>query len=156
MNIYNRFVVYGCRFDCKCSDITVERYDELMQGASRAARLKVVEAAFYAGVIDQEERRREKNPRYNSSRHFKTLTHLVYIALDSTTYFLYVPDSSDRCPRKIPHRSHNMTDWKSTIVTLISTSRFGELRECRNCGGEHAFTVAGEAMHVELTRPCQE
>lgn len=54
-----------------------------------------------------------------------------------------------------PHPSHKMTEWESTIVTLISTSRFGEIRECENCGGEHARTVAGEAMHDELKYPCQ-
>lgn len=54
-----------------------------------------------------------------------------------------------------PHPSHDMTDWASTIVTITSTARFGSLRECKNCGAEHAKTVAGEAMHDELYEPCQ-
>lgn len=53
-----------------------------------------------------------------------------------------------------PHPSHDMTDWESTVVTIIATPRFGSLRECRNCGGEHAKTVSGEAMHDELRAPC--
>lgn len=53
-----------------------------------------------------------------------------------------------------PHPSHDMTQWKSTIVTLISTSRFGRWRKCRNCGAEHAYTSAGEAMHDELYKKC--
>lgn len=53
-----------------------------------------------------------------------------------------------------PHPSHDMTDWESTIVTLVSTSRFGEIRRCKNCDAEHAITVAGEGIHPELLVPC--
>lgn len=54
------------------------------------------------------------------------------------------------------HNSHKMTEWKSTIITLIETSRFGEIRRCTNCDAEHARTVCGEAMHPELELPCEE
>lgn len=53
-----------------------------------------------------------------------------------------------------PHESHDMTEWESTIVTIISTPRFGSIRECRHCGAEQAKTVAGEAMHDELRLAC--
>jgi len=53
-----------------------------------------------------------------------------------------------------PHPTHEMTEWRGAIVTLISTSRFGEIRTCKNCEAEHARTVAGEAMHDELKYPC--
>ena len=53
-----------------------------------------------------------------------------------------------------PHPSHEMTEWESTIVTLISTSRFGQIRRCKKCEGEHAKTAAGEAMHEELREKC--
>jgi len=53
-----------------------------------------------------------------------------------------------------PHPSHEMTEWESTIVTIISTSRFGKFRKCKNCGAEQAETVAGKAMHEELKNPC--
>lgn len=53
-----------------------------------------------------------------------------------------------------PHPSHKMSKWRSTTVTIISTSRFGEIRQCENCDAEHAITVAGEAMHDELYYPC--
>lgn len=52
------------------------------------------------------------------------------------------------------HPSHEMTDWESTIVTLISTPRFGKIRRCINCDAEHAKTVAGEACHDELKSKC--
>ena len=57
-------------------------------------------------------------------------------------------------PRKEPHASHDMTEWESTIVTLANTPRFGQIRECKNCGAEEAKTVAGHAMHDELYTRC--
>jgi len=57
--------------------------------------------------------------------------------------------------RDKPHPSHKMTKWESTIVTLISTSRFGEIRKCKNCGAEEARTVCGHAMHDELRVSCE-
>ena len=56
--------------------------------------------------------------------------------------------------KKEIHPSHDMTEWRSTIVTLVETSRFGSIRECKNCGAEHAKTAAGEGMHDELLEPC--
>jgi hypothetical protein len=52
------------------------------------------------------------------------------------------------------HPSHKMTKWKSSIVTLIATSRFGRIRKCKRCEAEQAETVAGKAMHPELRKPC--
>ena len=52
------------------------------------------------------------------------------------------------------HKSHKMTKWRSTIVTLIATSRFGKIRECELCGAEEAETSAGRAMHDELKAKC--
>lgn len=52
------------------------------------------------------------------------------------------------------HESHSMTDWENSIVTVSSTSRFGSIRECKNCGGEHVKTVAGESLSEELIKPC--
>ncbi len=58
-------------------------------------------------------------------------------------------------PRDLqPHPSHEMTEWESSIVTLIATPRFGRIRHCRKCNAEHVKTVAGEAMHDELYAPC--
>ena len=54
------------------------------------------------------------------------------------------------------HKSHDMTPWESTIVTLISTPRFGQIRRCRKCKAEHAKTVCGEDCHPELIRKCPE
>lgn len=59
-------------------------------------------------------------------------------------------------PKIKPHPSHKMGEWKSTIVTLTETPRFGKIRKCVNCGAEQAHTVAGDAMHDQLHRPCVE
>ncbi len=56
--------------------------------------------------------------------------------------------------KQTPHPSHKMSEWESTIVTLVSTSRFGSIRRCEYCDGEQAVTVAGEGMHDELKRQC--
>ena len=52
------------------------------------------------------------------------------------------------------HPSHDMTDWENTIITISCTPRFGRIRECRQCGGEHAETVAGKAIHDGLRYEC--
>ena len=55
-----------------------------------------------------------------------------------------------------PHESHDMTEWENTIVTISSTSRFGDIRECKKCTAEEARTVCGHAAHNELSKPCSE
>lgn len=53
-----------------------------------------------------------------------------------------------------PHPSHEMGPWRSTVVTITETSRFGSIRECKHCGAEEAKTVCGHAAHDELAEPC--
>jgi hypothetical protein len=55
-----------------------------------------------------------------------------------------------------PHKSHKMSKWRGTIVTLIpgGTSRFGEFRDCEKCGAEEAKTVSGHQAHEELKSVC--
>jgi hypothetical protein len=52
------------------------------------------------------------------------------------------------------HESHKMTEWEETIVTLISTPRFGQIRRCENCDAEQAKTVCGEDYHDSLLHKC--
>lgn len=60
-------------------------------------------------------------------------------------------------PKLIPHPSHDMTEWASTIVSLTGgTPRLGRLRMCKSCEGEHAITGTGEAMQAVLDRKCPE
>ena len=54
-----------------------------------------------------------------------------------------------------PDRSHDMTEWENTIVTILSTPRFGRFRKCRKCGGEQAETAAGEGVWSELKVRCE-
>ena len=56
--------------------------------------------------------------------------------------------------RKPLHRSHKMTPWRDSIITIISTPRFGEVRTCKKCGGEQAKTVTGTHTMPELRLPC--
>ena len=53
------------------------------------------------------------------------------------------------------HKSHKMGPWRPSIVTLIETPRFGEIRACVECGAEHARTACGEDCHDDLTRKCE-
>jgi hypothetical protein len=55
---------------------------------------------------------------------------------------------------KLIHPSHKMTKWEGSIITLINTPRFGEIRECKKCGGEQAITVSGDGTHPELRVQC--
>lgn len=57
--------------------------------------------------------------------------------------------------KQTPHPSHDMTEWESTIVTIIETPRFGMFRKCKNCEAEQAVTAAGEGFHAELKYPCE-
>jgi hypothetical protein len=52
------------------------------------------------------------------------------------------------------HKSHKMARWRSTIVTIIATARFGLLRHCTRCKAEQAATVSGDANHPELEVKC--
>lgn len=56
--------------------------------------------------------------------------------------------------RKNIHKSHKMTQWENTIVTIIDTSRFGQFRKCKKCGAEEAVTVCGHGTHEELFKKC--
>jgi hypothetical protein len=53
-----------------------------------------------------------------------------------------------------PHPSHKMTEWESTVVTLIDTPRFGKLRRCEYCKAEEAESVSGHRAHLGLAEPC--
>jgi len=46
-----------------------------------------------------------------------------------------------------PHASHVMTEWHSTILSMASNDRFGDIRECQNCHGEEA-RAGGAGSHV--------
>lgn len=53
------------------------------------------------------------------------------------------------------HKTHNMTRWRQTIVTLACTPRFGKIRMCRKCEHEQAVTVGGTGTHNELSAKCR-
>jgi hypothetical protein len=54
----------------------------------------------------------------------------------------------------IPDKSHRMTKWEHTIVTIISTPRFGKFRKCKKCEAQQALTAAGYGSDDELQSKC--
>ena len=54
----------------------------------------------------------------------------------------------------IINKSHRMSRWESSIVTITSTARFGLIRECKLCGYEQAHTATGTHTHDELKEKC--
>lgn len=53
-----------------------------------------------------------------------------------------------------PHPSHNMTEWRSTIISMASNDRFASIRKCANCEAEEAIPGQSHIRHVELDTPC--
>lgn len=77
--------------------------------------------------------------------------------LETPTSAVVQPQPAPWRPKLIPHPSHNMTEWASTVVSLTGgTPRLGRLRMCKSCEGEHAITGTGEAMQDVLDRKCPE
>jgi len=80
MNIYQRAERNGCRYEANCTQITARKWDQIMEGHTRANRKEVVKFALSAGVIDSEQAKEElKRPWYNPYNHYKTKTHLIYV-----------------------------------------------------------------------------
>ena len=80
MNIYDRAKQNGCNLETTCVGCGVNRWDELMEGHTKANRKEVVRIALLAGVIDEEQAREEtKRPYYNPYTHYKTKTHIIYV-----------------------------------------------------------------------------
>ena len=80
MNIYHRAFNNGVSFECSCVGIGINKWDSLMEGATRADRKKVVKIALLAGVIDEAQAQIEiKKPYYNPYNHYKTKTHIIYV-----------------------------------------------------------------------------
>lgn len=53
----------------------------------------------------------------------------------------------------VPHESHEMTEWKSTILAPSGTERFYSIRHCKHCGYEEASGNA-HLMDYDLLKPC--
>jgi hypothetical protein len=94
--IYDRAVNYGCSLECTCVDITQNKWDSLMEGHTRANRILVVKAAMIAGILNDEEGRKEtRQPWHNPYNHYKTKTHLIYVH-PCTEHFIKVNDDERR------------------------------------------------------------
>ena len=79
-NIYQRAYNNGCFFETTCVGIGQNKWDELMEGHTRANKKEVVKIALLSGVIDEEQAREEiKNTYYNPYNHYKTKTHIIYV-----------------------------------------------------------------------------
>lgn len=52
------------------------------------------------------------------------------------------------------HPSHTMSEWRSTIISMPNSDRFGQIRVCEACEAEQAKTVTGTFTHKELWSAC--
>jgi len=53
-----------------------------------------------------------------------------------------------------PHVTHKMSEWRVTIRTPCSTSRFYKVRNCQKCELEQGVSAAGEYNEVGLENDC--
>lgn len=65
--IYNRAFRNGVELECTCVDIPIYRWEQLMKGAVKADKKKVLKAI---GI---------KDDLYNPYDSFRTKTHLIYV-----------------------------------------------------------------------------
>lgn len=78
--LYHAAQKYGCTGEATCTGITLTEWEKLMKGATRANKRLVTKIAALAGVIDNEQARREiKEPYFNPYNHLKTKTHVIYV-----------------------------------------------------------------------------
>lgn len=85
--IYEKAAKNGCFLECACTDINQTKWDQLMKGARKANRKKVLKAAIIAGLhIEKEE---FKNEYFNPYDHYVTKTHIIYVH-SSIEYFIKV------------------------------------------------------------------
>lgn len=79
-DIYQRTFKNGCFLECDCTTISCWKWDKLMKGHTKADRRKVINIALMAGVITEEDAKKEmKFSYYNPYTHYKTKTHIVYV-----------------------------------------------------------------------------
>ena len=52
------------------------------------------------------------------------------------------------------HKSHDMTDWRTEVMSPVGTARFYQYRECKNCGGAQYYHAAGKFIDPELKEKC--
>lgn len=80
LSIYEQAVKNGCSFECTCVSITARKWDMLMKGARKANKKKVAQIAILAGIVSEQEGKREiKEPYYNPYTHYVTKTHIIYV-----------------------------------------------------------------------------
>ena len=72
--IYEKAKENGVTSECTCVGIGIDRWDELMNGATRANNKIIERILINNGYLDKEEIKS-----YNPYNHFKTETHLIYV-----------------------------------------------------------------------------
>lgn len=53
-----------------------------------------------------------------------------------------------------PHPSHQMKEWRSTILNFGGSDRFGSIRSCSECGAEEAKGGQSHRADTSLTVEC--
>lgn len=70
----------GAQLVCTCVGIGHRECESLMQGARRCDRKQAIKAAVAAGVITEDEGRKElTRPYYNPYTHLRTDKHIIYV-----------------------------------------------------------------------------
>jgi len=80
MSIYQQANNNGAHLETTCVGISLDRWNELMKGARPANNRKATLAAIRAGVIPEEQGKKEiKHPHFNPYTHYVTRTHIIYV-----------------------------------------------------------------------------
>lgn len=70
----------GAQLEDTCVSAGIYKWEQYMEGATRANKKEVVKIALIAGIIDEEQAREEiRRPYFNPYNHFKTKTHAIYV-----------------------------------------------------------------------------
>jgi hypothetical protein len=88
--LYRKAINNGCSFETSCVHTTLNEWERLMKGATRANKILVTKIALLSGVIDDEQAAQEiKRPYFNPYNHYKTSTHVIYVH-SSIEYFIRI------------------------------------------------------------------
>jgi len=72
--IYRRAIANGIEFECTCADVEYGKWEQLMEGATKANERIITKILVEMGFLDKFE-----VSLYNPYHHYKTERHLIYV-----------------------------------------------------------------------------
>lgn len=72
--IYEKAEKNGVSFECSCSGISIDKWNDLMNGTTRADKKKIEKILIDNGSLSKEDTKY-----YNPYGYYKTNTHLIYV-----------------------------------------------------------------------------